>query len=85
MTGSAATHLGHQAALVGAALPDDETKLSSRQVKKRYGDVSDMTIWRWMNDKRVKFPRPISIQKRNYWRLGDLREFDARQAAATAA
>jgi hypothetical protein len=29
----------------------------------------------------VMFPRPITINRRNYWRLGDLRRFYAAQAA----
>jgi hypothetical protein len=40
-----------------------------------------MCIWRWMRDPRVKFPSPIVINRRNYWRLGDLRRWQAERAA----
>jgi len=35
--------------------------------------VSDMTIWRWERD--GVFPRHLSINGRNYWRLGELRDW----------
>jgi len=58
---------------------DDDTLLTSNQTRARVGGVSTMCIWRWMRDCRVKFPQPIKINKRNYWRLGDLRQWQARQ------
>ena len=32
--------------------------------------VSDMTIWRW--ERSGMFPRHLSINGRNYWRLSEL-------------
>jgi hypothetical protein len=46
--------------------------LSARQVCQRYGGVSDMTVWRWSHDPSMKFPVPLRIQKRRYWRLAAL-------------
>jgi predicted DNA-binding transcriptional regulator AlpA len=60
---------------------DDEAMLSSTQVCARFGGVATMTIWRWMHDPRLLFPRPVKISLRNYWRLGDVREWQAAQAA----
>ncbi len=52
---------------------DDEALLNSAQTKARCGNVTDMCIWRWLRDPRVQFPQPVKINRRNYWRLGDLR------------
>jgi predicted DNA-binding transcriptional regulator AlpA len=41
-----------------------------------------MCIWRWMRDPRVQFPAPVKINRRNYWRLGDLRRWQAERAAS---
>jgi predicted DNA-binding transcriptional regulator AlpA len=41
-----------------------------------------MCIWRWMRDPRVQFPAPLKINGRNYWRIGDLRRWQADRAAA---
>ena len=65
--------------------PDDETLLSTAQVRARYGNVSDMTIWRWQNKASLNFPRPLVINKRRYWRLGQLRAFDASRALTAEA
>lgn len=58
---------------------DDEALLNSAQTKARCGNVTDMCIWRWMRDERVQFPAPIKINRRNYWRLGDLRAWQAQR------
>ncbi|KIN69675.1 hypothetical protein Z948_3424 [Sulfitobacter donghicola DSW-25 = KCTC 12864 = JCM 14565] len=31
-----------------------------------------MTIWRWLQDQKLDFPKPIKIKTRNYWRSSDL-------------
>ena len=59
---------------------DEDTLLTSKQVRARVGNVSDMCIWRWMRDDRVQFPKPMQMNRRNYWRLGDLRRWQAERA-----
>jgi hypothetical protein len=39
--------------------------LNSRQVRNLFGDVSDMSLWRWVRDGVL--PEPIYIRKRRYW------------------
>ena len=70
-----------------ASMPslDDDALLNSAQVKARCGNVTNMCIWRWMRDDRVQFPKPIQINKRNYWRLGDVRAWRERHANKAAA
>ena len=60
---------------------DDEALLTSAQTRARIGNVTTMCIWRWMRDSRVRFPQPVKINSRNYWRLGDLRRWKAEHAS----
>jgi predicted DNA-binding transcriptional regulator AlpA len=45
--------------------------LPARKVWERYG-VTSMTLWRWIHDDKLKFPRPVYILRFRYWRLNDL-------------
>jgi predicted DNA-binding transcriptional regulator AlpA len=54
-------------------------------VRTRYGGISDMTLWRWLRDLEMKFPPPVMIRRRRYWREADLADFDRRAAGAEAA
>ena len=40
--------------------------ISSAEIRRQLGDVSDMTIWRW--EKAGILPEPIKINGRKYWR-----------------
>lgn len=62
----------------------DDVYLSSNQVRKRYGETSDMSFWRWLNNAKMNFPKPIFIQRRRFWRLSDLVQWE-RQRAKDAA
>jgi predicted DNA-binding transcriptional regulator AlpA len=64
---------------------DDDVLLTSAQVRARVGGVSTMCIWRWMRDERVQFPHPVKMNSRNYWRLGDLRRWQAERMSKAAA
>ena len=64
---------------------DDDALLTSAQMRARVGGVSNMCIWRWMRDPRVQFPAPVKINARNYWRLGDLRRWQAERVTKVAA
>lgn len=57
--------------------------ITSRDVRHMIGNVSDMTLWRWMNDKgyeSLAFPKPVKINTRNYWDINTMREWIASQA-----
>jgi predicted DNA-binding transcriptional regulator AlpA len=56
--------------------------LTAKQVRERYGRVSDMSIWRWLRDPKLNFPRPIRINRRRFWRLSDLDAWDRSREAA---
>lgn len=44
----------------------DDPLLPQKQVKRMFGDPSDMTMWR--HRQRGILPGPIKINGRNYWR-----------------
>jgi hypothetical protein len=38
----------------------------------RYG-ISDMSLWRWLQDSKLKFPPPaLRVRERRYWLEADL-------------
>jgi predicted DNA-binding transcriptional regulator AlpA len=56
----------------------DEHYVGSVETRKFCGGVSDMTLHRWLKG-LPDFPKPVYINGRRYWRLGDLRAFMARR------
>jgi predicted DNA-binding transcriptional regulator AlpA len=50
--------------------------LSARDTKRRYGNVSDMWLYRREHDETSNFPKPIRISGRRFWRLSDLVEWE---------
>jgi predicted DNA-binding transcriptional regulator AlpA len=61
-----------------AASGTDEVFLNSNQIRQRYG-VTEMGLWRWM--KEEKFPTPMTIGNRRYWKLSDIQAFEIRQTS----
>lgn len=49
--------------------------LPARVVRQRFGGVSDMAIWRWLHDERLSFPKPITINRRRYWKAAEIDRF----------
>ena len=58
-----------------------KTYSNARQVRARYGNVSDMTLWRWLADPVLGFPRPLVIRRRRLFDDQELAEFDSRKKA----
>lgn len=54
--------------------------LPGRGVRERYR-ISEMTHWRWRRDPALNFPRPMIINRRLYWRLEDLEQWERERAA----
>lgn len=46
--------------------------IAAADVRAMFGDVSDMTIWRWLKDANLNFPKPIYVQRRRFWREAEL-------------
>ena len=54
---------------------DNDVFLPAGRVRQRYG-VSDMSLYRWLRDAELNFPKPIYIGRYRYWRLADLLAFE---------
>jgi predicted DNA-binding transcriptional regulator AlpA len=64
----------------------NDKRITAATVRELCGGVSDMTLWRWLNDPAMNFPKPIHIQSRRYWREADLIGWlEARESQEVAA
>ncbi len=45
---------------------------TAKQVRKQLGEISEITLWRWINSPDLNFPRPIKISARNYFRSDEM-------------
>lgn len=54
---------------------DPRRRVSSARVCELCGGISSMTLWRWLNDPTMGFPKPIYISRRRYWREKDVLAF----------
>ena len=64
---------------------DDDNLITAPQLQERWS-VSREWIRRRLNDPESGFPRPIAMHAKSrfrHWRLGDLREYFRKQAAAS--
>jgi predicted DNA-binding transcriptional regulator AlpA len=58
-------------------------RIKAASVRQLCGDISDMTLWRWMDNPELDFPRPIYIGRRRFWREADIFAWlEAREVAA---
>jgi hypothetical protein len=55
-----------------------ESFLNSLNVRRRYGDVSDMWLFRRLSDSSG-FPKPLIIAGRKYWKMSELVDWENRQ------
>lgn len=51
-------------------------------VRELCGGISDMSLWRWLQDSKLNFPKPIYISRRRYWRQADVFAWVEAQALA---
>lgn len=61
-----------------------EKRIQAAAVVSLCGDISIMTLWRWLNDPAKGFPAPIYIGRRRYWREADVIAWLEDQPAAKA-
>ncbi len=59
-----------------------EKLVSSRTARTELGDISEMTIWRWVQAGIL--PQPIKINKRNYWPASAIERVKTGKAEARA-
>ena len=59
---------------------------TATQVRRRYGGISEMGLWRWIHDGKVDFPKPdLIVNGRRLWSEDSLDGFDARLSVKEAA
>ena len=56
--------------------------MNSTKLRERLGGVSPMTVWRYLQDEALTFPRPITIRRRNFWDADEVEAFISRNVAA---
>jgi predicted DNA-binding transcriptional regulator AlpA len=61
-----------------------DKRIPARDVRNICGGVSDMTIWRWLNDPALNFPKPIYIARRRYWKEAEVTAWLDAQAEVAA-
>ena len=61
-----------------------EKRIQAADTRILCGGISDMTLWRWINER--DFPQPVYIGNRRYWKESDvLAWLDAQPAQRGAA
>lgn len=66
----------------GATVPS-ERRISASAVRHLCGGISDMTLWRWLHNPAMGFPRPTLIGNRRYFREADVIAWLERQSTAS--
>jgi predicted DNA-binding transcriptional regulator AlpA len=59
----------------------DDSYLPGPKVNSRY-DISTMTRWRWEHNETLNFPKPLTINRRKFWRLSELVSWEATRVGA---
>jgi hypothetical protein len=62
----------------------EDAYLSGPKVDERYG-TSPMTRWRWERSATLGFPKPLIINRRKFWSLRALKQWERSRAVTTAA
>ncbi|WP_108484347.1 helix-turn-helix transcriptional regulator [Oceaniglobus ichthyenteri] len=58
-------------------------RIQAATVRQMCGGISDMTLWRWLDNHDLDFPRPIYIGRRRYWKEAEIVAWlEAREVAA---
>ena len=50
----------------------DQRRITANAVRHMCGGISDMSLWRWLKDGEMNFPKPLFINGRRYWREADV-------------
>jgi predicted DNA-binding transcriptional regulator AlpA len=56
--------------------------LTSNEVRALFGDTCQMTLWRWLQDESLGFPKPTKIRQRRYWDADEIEAFRKRMVSA---
>jgi predicted DNA-binding transcriptional regulator AlpA len=53
--------------------------ITSAQLRARFGNISDMTLWRWLHRPEMSFPKPAIIERRRDWRTAEIDSWEESQ------
>lgn len=56
--------------------------LPAQDVRAKFGNISDMTLWRWLHDESLGFPQPTMIRNRRFWDADEIEAFRERMVGA---
>jgi len=59
--------------------------MTATEVRHYFGDISDMTLFRWLRDERLAFPKPIVVNRRRLFSEAAIHDFAARRQVEQAA
>lgn len=59
----------------------EQRLISATAAREICGSVSDMTLWRWLNDNAIGFPSPIYVGRRRYFRQAEISAWIEARAA----
>lgn len=62
-------------------MPPPRVLIPANRVREIFGNISEMTLWRWLAAEDMNFPRPIVISRRRYWREDEIEEWIAAREA----
>lgn len=48
--------------------------ISAAELRAMLG-ISEMSLWRWLRDPTVDFPRPFVVKNRRYWREAEVNQW----------
>jgi predicted DNA-binding transcriptional regulator AlpA len=62
--------------------PEADIFLTARDMRRRYGNVSDMWLYRREHGGDCGFPKPIRICGRRFWRLSQVVQWENQQISS---
>ena len=49
-----------------------DKQITSKELRAVLGGISDMSLWRFIHDPYLKFPKPTYIKRRRFWSQNEL-------------
>ena len=49
-----------------------DKQITSKELREVLGGISDMSLWRFLHDPYLKFPKPTYIKRRRFWSKNEL-------------
>ena len=63
---------------------DADAYVPARAVWERFG-ITDMSLWRWLRDERMAFPKPVYFGRFRYFKVAEINAWERGQVEASTA